>query len=74
MAGNEHFDPVEWGKVLEKLDSIDGKVDTMKGEVDDLKKSMHTGWGLILGAVAVLGLFANELLDGFKRLVGLGAQ
>jgi tetrahydromethanopterin S-methyltransferase subunit G len=74
MAQHEDFDPVEWGRVLAKLDSIDSKVDTMRGEVDDLKKSMHTGWGLLIGAVAILGLFANELLDGFKRLIGMGVH
>lgn len=66
-------DAEQWGRFQQKVDSLVEKVDKLHADVTDLKGTMNKGWGLVLGVVMVSGLFANELVAGFRRLLGLEA-
>lgn len=67
------MDPVEFGKLVATVESLSDNVATLSGEVAELKGSMNKGWGVIIGAAAVLGLFATELINGIKHLIGIGS-
>lgn len=66
------MDQLELGRLIEKVDTLTEEVHSLKGEVTNLKSAMNKGWGIVVGGVAVIGLFANELIDGLKRLIGIG--
>lgn len=66
---SESPNPVEWGKLLEKVDTLIADVGEQKQDIAALKKSMSTGWGVFIGAAAVVGLFANELVAGIKSWI-----
>ena len=61
----------EWGRVLEKLDSLESKVDIMQGEMVVLKNSMNRGWGIVIGIAGTLGIFVTDMVDALKRFFGL---
>lgn len=70
---SESPSPFEWGQLLQKVDTLIEKTDEQSKDIMALKKTMSTGWGILIGAAAVVGLFANELIDGIKRMISGGA-
>ena len=63
---------VIYGRLLEQVEAMAHDMHTLKGDVASLKGSMNKGWGIVIGAVAVLGMFASELITGVKRMIGIG--
>ena len=68
MADN--IDEVSWGRVLERLDTLTHKTDRLHEDVSAMKDTTHKGWGVIIAAVAIMGMFAGDLLTGAKKLLG----
>mgnify|MGYP001562310142 CR=1 FL=1 len=66
------LDGTEWGRVLEKIEYIEKKVDKLDDDFTTMRGTMNKGWGMLVGIAAVLGLFLNEIIGGFKKLLGMG--
>jgi hypothetical protein len=62
----------DWGRLLEKVDALVERTDALHKDVTGLKAALNKGWGVVVGAVAIIGLFAGELITGIKRLIGIG--
>ena len=66
----QNFD-VEWGRLHEKLDHVADKVDKLDADVTELKGTVSKGWGIVIGAAGVLGLFAGGIVNSIKHILGL---
>jgi hypothetical protein len=62
------IDPVQFGKMLAKLEELTEKVDKMSGHIDSLNERVSTGKGMLFGAALAaggLGATAHALLGKF---------
>lgn len=68
----EDKDHIAYGRLLEQVDKLASDMHDIKEDMAELKGTMNKGWGIVIGGVAVLGMFATELISGLKRLIGIG--
>lgn len=54
-----------------QLDELDDKVDSLQAKVDALKSNVDRGMGIVIGVLAVIGLFSGEIVNWVKHLFRL---
>lgn len=58
-------------EVSTKVDQLNEKHAELEKDVKRMNSLLDKGWGIVIGAVAVFGFFAAEVIEGFKRMMGL---
>jgi len=61
----------EWGAVLEKLHSMEDKLDKAIEDIETMRLSFHRGYGILIGIAGVIGVFATDMVNAIKRFLGV---
>lgn len=61
----------EWGAVVEKLETMEAKLDKAITDIEGLRLSFHRGYGILIGIAGALGVFATDVVNAIKRYLGV---
>ena len=53
----------------DQIDALHKKLDALQTKVDLLKSNVDRGMGIVIGVLAIIGLFSGELINWIKHLI-----
>lgn len=66
---DEHFDAVQFGRLIQSVETLTQEVSGMRSDVNSLKDTRSKGWGILTGVAMVgggLGSFGHSM---FEKLI-----
>ena len=73
MADTDHerANARELGSLAAELEAVKAQVHEIGADVKALRANVDKGMGIAIGVMAILGLFANELVQWIKHALGV---